>query len=67
MLFLIFGSMDFGVENIVQLSALLIAWLSVFCFCYFLLYEERLETLRRIIVSSKRNWVYLVEKFIEVL
>ena len=40
MLFLIFGSMDFGVENIVQLSALLIAWLSVFCFCYFFLYEE---------------------------
>ena len=67
MLFLIFGSMDFGVENIVQLSALLIAWLSVFCFCYFFLYEERLETLRGMIVSSQRNWVYLVEKFIEVL
>ena len=44
MLFLIFGSMDFGVENIVQLSALLIAW--------FFLYEERLETLRGMIVSS---------------
>ncbi|WP_205124711.1 hypothetical protein, partial [Bacteroides salyersiae] len=52
MLFLFFGSMDFGVENIVQLSALLIAWLSVFCFCYFFLYEERLETLRGMIVSS---------------
>ena len=52
MLFLIFGSMDFGVENIEQLSALLIAWLSVFCFCYFFLYEERLETLRGMIVSS---------------
>ena len=52
MLFLIFGSMDFDVENIVQLSALLIAWLSVFGFCYFFLYEERLETLRGMIVSS---------------
>ena len=29
MLFLIFGSMDFGVENIVQLSALLIAWKAI--------------------------------------
>ena len=48
MLFLIFGSMDFDVENIIQLSALLTA----FCFCYFFLYEERLETLRGMIVSS---------------
>ena len=46
MLFLIFGSMDFDVENIIQLSALLIAWLSAFCFCYFFLYEERLESRR---------------------
>ena len=52
MLFLIFGSMDFDVENIIQLSALLIAWLSAFCFCYFFLYEERLETLRGMIVFS---------------
>lgn len=52
MLFLIFGSMDFGVENIIQLLTLLIAWLSVFYFCYFFLYEERLETLRGMIVSS---------------
>lgn len=52
MLFFIFGNMDFGVENIVQLFALLIVWLSVFCFCSFFLYEERLETLRGMIISS---------------
>ncbi len=52
MLFFVFRSMDFGVENIVQLFALLIAWLSAFCFCSFFLYEERLETLRGMIVSS---------------
>ena len=39
MLFFVFRSMDFGVENIVQLFTLLIAWLSAFCFCSFFIYE----------------------------
>ena len=55
MLFLIFGSMDFGVENIIQLPALLIAWLSAFCFCYFFLYEERLESRRGTVRFSMRK------------